>query len=46
MFLVIAIFGWMNIYGASVSEDQVSIFELIFRAYEKKSVKNQSTVVE
>jgi rod shape determining protein RodA len=31
-YIVLVVFGWMNIYGASVSEDQVSIFDMSQRS--------------
>ncbi len=31
-YIVLVVFGWMNIYGASVSEDQVSIFDISQRS--------------
>lgn len=32
LYMVIALLGWMNIYGASVSEDQTSIFDIHYRS--------------
>ena len=32
MFLVLCIFGWMNIYGASYTFDQTSMFDFSNRA--------------
>ena len=32
VYIVLVVFGWMNIYGASVSEDQVSIFDISQRS--------------
>ena len=31
-YIVLILFGWMNIYGASVSEDQTSIFDINYRS--------------
>lgn len=31
-YIVLVVFGWMNIYGASVSEDQMSIFDMSCRS--------------
>ncbi len=31
-YIVLVLFGWMNIYGASVTEDQVSIFDMSQRS--------------
>ncbi len=32
MYLALVFFGWMNIYGASIGEDQTSIFDLGYRS--------------
>ena len=31
-YIVLVVFGWINIYGASVSEDQASIFDINYRS--------------
>ena len=31
-YIVLVVFGWINIYGASVSEDQTSIFDINYRS--------------
>ena len=31
-YIVLVVFGWINIYGASVSEDQTSIFDMHYRS--------------
>lgn len=31
-YIVLVVFGWMNIYGASASEDQISIFDMSQRS--------------
>ena len=31
-YIVLVVFGWINIYGASVSEDQTSIFDMNYRS--------------
>ena len=31
-YIVLVVFGWLNIYGASVSEDQISILDMNYRS--------------
>lgn len=32
LYILLACFGWMNIYGASVTDDQTSIFDMSYRS--------------